>query len=171
MHAARDLGHLSHLFFIFNVLNRFPISLFANPTSRAECTAEQAYEWSNGKVIFTSGSPFGRIEYEGKIYTPGQGNNAYVFPGIGLGSVGCKAESINDEMLLAAARALSNLATPSDLEKGTLYPALTQIRDVSLEIAIAVAEKAFEFDLATIERPDDLRGNLASLMYDPSYLN
>ena len=151
-------------------LNERP-SIFAlsNPTSRAECTAEQAYEWSDGKVIFTSGSPFDAVEFNGKTLKPGQGNNAYIFPGIGLGALACRATSISDEMFLASARTLADMVSAENLETSTLYPPLTDIREVSLNIAVALAEKAYEQNLAQLPKPDDLQEYVAELMYDPSY--
>ena len=111
--------------------------LFAlsNPTSRAECTAGQAYEWSRGQAIFASGSPFGTVTYDGREYRVGQGNNAYVFPGIGLGAVVSRARRIPDEFFLTAARTLAGLVTAKDLEIGALYPPLREIRRISLAIA------------------------------------
>lgn len=145
------------------------IFALSNPTSQAECTAEQAYEWSAGKAIFASGSPFAALEYKGKILRPGQGNNAYVFPGIGLGSLACEAKTISDTMFLAAAQALADLVSEEDLEAGTLYPPLSEIRTISLDIAVAVSEKAYESDLAGLNRPTDLRKHIAATMYEPEY--
>lgn len=141
----------------------------SNPTSRAECTAEQAYQWSQGRVIFASGSPFDPVHYEGKEYRPGQGNNSYVFPGIGMGAIACNASIINDEMFLAAAKKLADQVSQSSLDAGTLYPPLSNIREVSLEIAVALAEKAYECGVAQYPRPDNLRENIQGLMYDPRY--
>ncbi|HEY7575278.1 MAG TPA: malic enzyme-like NAD(P)-binding protein, partial [Thermoanaerobaculia bacterium] len=143
--------------------------LFAlsNPTSRAECTAEQAYKWSRGKAVFVSGSPFGTVTYEGRELRPGQGNNAYVFPGIGLGAVVCRARSIPDEFFLTAARTLANLVTEKDLEKGTVYPPLRDIRRLSLAIAVAVAEDAYRRNLARAKRPRNLKAAIARFMYAP----
>ncbi|MDA7787719.1 NAD-dependent malic enzyme [Sphingomonadaceae bacterium] len=145
------------------------IFALSNPTSRAEATAEQAYEWSDGKAIFTSGSPFDAVELNGKVHQPGQGNNAYVFPGIGLGALACKASNIDDAMFLAAAEALANQVDQEDLDKGTLYPPLSEIRDISLNIAVAVAEKAFEAGLAQTEKPQDLVAHIRAMMYEPNY--
>jgi malate dehydrogenase (oxaloacetate-decarboxylating)(NADP+) len=149
--------------------NRPAIFALSNPTSRAECTAEQAYDWSNGLAIFSSGSPFDPVKFEGKTYRPGQGNNAYIFPGVGLGAIVAEADKITDHMFMTAAKTLADMVSEDDLEHGALYPPLHTIRDVSLEIAVAVAEEAFETGNANEERPDDLRGTIVAQMYDPHY--
>jgi len=149
--------------------DRPAIFALSNPTSRAECTAKQAYEWSDGRAIFTSGSPFDAVEMGGKTHQPGQGNNAYVFPGIGLGAIACQAKHIDDAMFLAAADALAQQVSQANLDAGTLYPPLSDIREVSLSIAVAVAEKAYETGLAQLKRPADLKAHIESLMYQPNY--
>ena len=143
--------------------------LFAlsNPTSKAECTAQQAYAWSRGRAVFASGSPFGTVIHAGRRFQPGQGNNAYVFPGIGLGAVVCRARIIPDEFFLAAARTLAGLVEKTDLERGSLYPPLRDIRRISLAIAVSVAEKAYELKLARAKRPRNLRGAIERFMYEP----
>jgi malate dehydrogenase (oxaloacetate-decarboxylating)(NADP+) len=143
--------------------------LFAlsNPTSKAECTAEQAYEWSRGQAVFASGSPFGTVTWQGQTFRPGQGNNAYVFPGIGLGAVACRAERLPDEFFLTAARTLANLVTARDLADGSLYPPLRDIRRISLAIAVGVAEAAYGMKLARARRPPNLRQAIRRFMYDP----
>jgi malate dehydrogenase (oxaloacetate-decarboxylating)(NADP+) len=145
------------------------IFALSNPTSRAECTAKQAYEWSMEQAIFTSGSPFAVVEQEGKLHRPGQGNNAYVFPGIGLGAIACNAKKINDAMFLASAQTLAKRVSQDDLDAGTLYPPLSDIRKVSLSIAVAVAEKAWEHGLTRDPRPVDLEQMISDLMYNPDY--
>ena len=143
--------------------------LFAlsNPTSKAECTAQQAYEWTRGHAVFASGSPFGTVTYQGRTFRPGQGNNAYVFPGIGLGAVFCRARRIPDEFFLAAARTLAALVKPKDLEQGSIYPPLRDIRKISLAIAVSVAETAYAMNLARTKRPRDLKSAIAGFMYEP----
>jgi malate dehydrogenase (oxaloacetate-decarboxylating)(NADP+) len=145
------------------------IFALSNPTSQAECTAQQAYEWSRGQAVFASGSPFDAVTCNGKTYRPGQGNNAYVFPGIGLGAIACRARILSDEMFLEAARVLAERVDDNDLATGSLYPPLTNIRQVSLAIAVAVAEKAWEQGLAEEERPEDVEHMIAEQMYDPDY--
>ena len=155
---------------IMSEMNDRPtIFALSNPTSRAECTAEQAYQWSKGKAVFASGSPFDAVTYNGTRFEPGQGNNAYIFPGIGLGAVAVEAKEVTDSLLLAAAKRLANMLDQDVLDKGGLYPSLSDIRDVSLEIAVSVAEKSFDCGLAQIERPKHLKDYIASLMYDPRY--
>jgi len=151
------------------VNERPAIFALSNPTSLAECTAEQAYEWSNGTAIFASGSPFDTVEYQGKRMKAGQGNNSYIFPGIGLGVIASEASSMTDEMFLTAARSLADQVTEHDLASGTIYPPLSSIRAVSKVIAVNVAEKAFEQGVAGLPRPEALAEYVESLMYKPGY--
>jgi malate dehydrogenase (oxaloacetate-decarboxylating)(NADP+) len=149
-------------------INPRPV-LFAlsNPTSRAECTAEQAYAWSGGRAIFASGSPFAPVTYAGRLLRPAQGNNAYVFPGIGLGAIACRARALPDELFLVAAKTLANLVRPRDLDAGALYPPLQQIRKISLGIAVAIATKAYAMNLTRQPRPPNIRRSVEALMYRP----
>jgi malate dehydrogenase (oxaloacetate-decarboxylating)(NADP+) len=151
------------------VNSRPVIFALSNPTSRAECTAQQAYEWTDGRAIFASGSPFDSVTLSGQTFRPGQGNNAYVFPGIGLGAIACNTSRISDEMFLAAAHTLADSVTEEDLHAGTIYPPLADIRMVSLAIAVAVAEKAWQQGLACDSRPEYLETMIADMMYSPSY--
>ena len=151
-------------------LNERPIVFaLSNPTSNSECTAEEAYTWSDGRAIFASGSPFDPVEYKGKTYVPGQGNNSYIFPGVGLGVVAVKARHVPDEMFMAAARTLAQLVTEEDLAKGRVYPSLKRIREVSGAIGTAVAEVAFAKNLASVARPNDLPAYIEGQMFQPVY--
>jgi malate dehydrogenase (oxaloacetate-decarboxylating)(NADP+) len=153
------------------VYNQRPIVFaMSNPTSKAECTAEEAYTWTEGRAIFASGSPFAPVTFKGKTYVPGQANNAYAFPGIGLGIIACEAMSVTDEMFSAAAKALANAVTEADLVQGRIYPPLTKIKEVSAAIATAVAEVAYSQGLAGKPKPDDISAYIKSQMYDPKYL-
>jgi malate dehydrogenase (oxaloacetate-decarboxylating)(NADP+) len=151
-------------------INARPIVFaLSNPTSKAECTAEEGYRWTDGRALFACGSPFDPVTVNGKTYVPRQGNNSYVFPGVGLGAIACKARHVTDEMFLAAAHALSKQVTDQDLAQGSLYPPLARVRDVSAHIAAAVAEVAYAKGLATRPRPADVLGDVRSQMYDPTY--
>jgi malate dehydrogenase (oxaloacetate-decarboxylating)(NADP+) len=151
-------------------INERPIVFaLSNPTSRSECTAEQAYAWSGGRALFASGSPFDALTLDGRHYVPRQGNNCYIFPGVGLGVVAARASRVSDEMFMAAARTLADTVTEQDLAQGSLYPPLGRIREVSARIAASVAEVAFAADLADIDPPADLLAFIQSQMYDPHY--
>jgi malate dehydrogenase (oxaloacetate-decarboxylating)(NADP+) len=141
----------------------------SNPTSQSECTAQEAYLWTAGRALFACGSPFDPVTIEGRTYVPRQGNNSYIFPGIGLGLIASRARRATVEMFLAAARALADLVTPQDLEQGSLYPPLARVREVSAAIATAVAEVAFARGVAGIARPADLGAFIRSQMYQPNY--
>ena len=151
-------------------VNERPIVFaLSNPTSKAECTAEEAYRWTGGRAIFACGSPFDPVTIDGKTYVPRQGNNSYVFPGVGLGAIASGARHITDEMFSSAAHALARQVTEADLAQGSIYPALTRIREVSAHIATAVAEVAYKRKLASTRKPLDVLGHVTSQMYDPHY--
>ncbi len=151
-------------------LNEHPIVFaMSNPTSKQECTAEEAYAGTEGRVLFASGSPSAPLMVNGRQVVPGQGNNAYIFPGVGLAVVAFGITRVTDEMFLAAARTLSEQLSAEDRERGSLYPPLARIRDVSALIAAAVAETAYRQKLASVPRPADLSGHIRSHMYDPVY--
>ena len=147
--------------------DRPAIFALSNPTSKAECTAEQAYAWSHGRAIFASGSPFAPVIYEGRTFRPAQGNNAYVFPGIGLGAIACRARILPDELFLTAARTLADLVRQADLDAGALYPPLKDIRRISLAIAVSVATRAYEMGMARAKRPRNVRRSVEAMMYEP----
>ncbi|MEO1574081.1 MAG: malic enzyme-like NAD(P)-binding protein, partial [Pseudomonadota bacterium] len=139
----------------------------SNPTSRAECTAEQAYEFSECRALFASGSPFNAVSMNGREFRPGQGNNVYIFPGVGLGTLFAGATTIADRLFTTAARALAAQITQADLDMGALYPPLDNIRDVSANVAVAVARQVYED--SGREVPADLDSALRSSMFDPTY--
>jgi malate dehydrogenase (oxaloacetate-decarboxylating)(NADP+) len=151
-------------------LNERPI-IFAlsNPTSKSECTAEEAYGWSRGRAIFASGSPFPPCSVGAKVMIAGQANNAYVFAGVGLGVIASEASRVTDAMFARAARALASTVLESDLEVGCIYPAMKRIREVSAVIGAAVAEVAFDDGLAAIPRPSDVLQLVQSNMWQPGY--
>jgi malate dehydrogenase (oxaloacetate-decarboxylating)(NADP+) len=141
----------------------------SNPTSKSECTAEEAYRWTEGRALFACGSPFDPVTLNGRTHVPRQGNNSYIFPGVGLGAIAAKARHVTDEMFLAAAHSLSRQVTEQDLAQGSLYPPLARVRDVSAHIAAAVAEVAYAKGLASRSRPADILTDVRSHMYDPTY--
>ncbi len=151
-------------------LNERPIVFaLSNPTSKSECTAEEAYRHTHGRVLFACGSPFDPVRFGGKTFVPRQGNNSYIFPGMGLGAVASGARRMTDEMFMAAARSLAALVTEEDLAQGSLYPALPRIREVSAHIAAAVAGVAYRSGLASTPAPADALAFVRSQMYDPRY--
>ena len=151
-------------------INKQPI-IFAlsNPTSKAECSAEEAYRHTGGRALFACGSPYDPLTLNGKTFVPRQGNNSYIFPGVGLGAIASATKLVTDEMFMAAAHTLAEMVSEADLKQGSLYPALPQIREVSARIAAAVAAVAYQRGLATGPAPNDLRALVESQMYDPRY--
>jgi malate dehydrogenase (oxaloacetate-decarboxylating)(NADP+) len=151
-------------------INERPIVFpYSNPTSHSECTAEQAYTWSKGKAIFASGSPFAPVTYERKTFTPGQGNNVFIFPAIGLAVFATEARRVTDEMFIVAAEAVADQITKEDFENGLIYPPVKNIREVSTNVAIKVAEEIFRSGLARVKKPKNIRKFFKSKMYEPVY--
>jgi malate dehydrogenase (oxaloacetate-decarboxylating)(NADP+) len=151
-------------------LNARPIVFaLSNPTSKSECSADEAYRHTDGRALFACGSPYDPVVLAGRTFVPRQGNNSYIFPGVGLGAIASGARHITDEMFMGAARTLAGLVTEADLAQGSLYPALQRIREVSAQIAAEVAQIARRRDLATAKMPDDVLGHVRSQMYEPHY--
>jgi malate dehydrogenase (oxaloacetate-decarboxylating)(NADP+) len=151
-------------------LNARPI-IFAlsNPTHVAECTAAEAIDYSDGKAVFASGSPFAPVEFGGKMYVPGQGNNAYIFPALGLAAISVEMSSVPTRSMYIAAVALAAAVSPAEVEAtGCIYPPLSTIRDVSARVATAVAEDAYAHGVATLSpRPSDVPAHVRASMWSP----
>ena len=147
----------------------FPLS---NPTSKAECTAEQAYTYTDGHAIFASGSPFDIFKYKDQTFIPGQGNNSYIFPGVALAVMSCSVPTIPEEVFLVAAKALADQVTSNDLAEGRVYPPLKKIQEVSVKIAAKVSQYLFVQGLASVRpEPDDKELFIRQHQYNYSYDN
>jgi len=145
----------------------FPLS---NPTAKAECTAEQAYVWTDGDALVATGSPFAPITVGGRLRVPGQCNNMFIFPGVGMGAVSCRASAVTDAMFFAAARTLAGQVADDSLEVGRLFPDLRHIREISARIAAEVCRVAFEQGIAGIEPPEDPEAFIRARMFHPHYV-
>jgi malate dehydrogenase (oxaloacetate-decarboxylating)(NADP+) len=151
-------------------INRRPIIFpYSNPTSHSECTAEEAYRWSQGRAIFASGSPFAPVQFDDKTFVPGQGNNVYIFPAMGMAIYATEARRVTDELFIVAAQAVAEQVTSENLELGLIYPPQSAILKTSLHVAERVADRIFERGLAGIDRPPDLAAYVRSKAYRPEY--
>jgi len=151
-------------------INRRPLVFaLSNPTSQSECTAEEAYRFTDKRAVFASGSQFPPVVMDGQTFVPGQANNSYIFPGVGLGILASEASRVTDEMFAAAAKALDGQVSEDDFKLGRIYPSLSRIREVSIHIALAVAKVAFAKGLTAMPEPADLLGHIQTKMYDPTY--
>ena len=151
-------------------LNKRPI-IFAlsNPTDHAECTAEEAYNWSDGRALFAAGVPFAPVSCNGKVFVPGQGNNLYVFPAVALAVYATQAKRVPDELFIAAAHGVAEQVTAAELDSGLLYPPQSNILDTEMHAAVRVAEAIFARGLAGVAKPADMAAFIASHMYKPEY--
>jgi malate dehydrogenase (oxaloacetate-decarboxylating)(NADP+) len=151
-------------------INERPIIFpYSNPTSRSECTAEEAYRWSDGRAIFASGSPFPPAEIAGRRFVPGQGNNVYIFPAMGMAVFATEASRVTEEMFIVAARALAEQVTEENLSMGLIYPPQSRILDASLRVAERIAACIFEQGLARVPRTNDVGALIRARAYRPVY--
>jgi malate dehydrogenase (oxaloacetate-decarboxylating)(NADP+) len=151
-------------------INQRPIIFpYSNPTSRSECTAEEAYRWSDGRAVFASGSPFPPVEIGGRHFVPGQGNNVYIFPALGMAVFATEATRVTAEMLIVAARAVAEQVTDEDLAQGLIYPPQSRILEASLHVAGRIAGCIFDQGLARVPRPDDVDALVRARAYRPVY--
>lgn len=153
-------------------INERPIIFpYSNPTSRSECTAEEAYRWSGGHAVFACGSPFPPVEINGKTLVPGQGNNVHTFPAIAMAVLATEAKRVTEEMFIIAARAVAEQVTEANLAIGLIYPPTANILEASLHTSGRIAEYIFDHNLAGIPRPDDIDAHIRASAYKPVYPN
>jgi malate dehydrogenase (oxaloacetate-decarboxylating)(NADP+) len=151
-------------------INERPIIFpYSNPTSRSECTAEEAYRWSDGRAVFASGSPFPPVEIAGRHYVPGQGNNVYIFPALGMAVFATEATRVTEDMFIVAAKAVAEQVTEENLAVGLIYPPQSRILEASLHVAERVAAYIFDKGLARVTRPADIGAWIRASAYRPVY--
>jgi len=151
-------------------INERPIIFpYSNPTSRSECTAEEAYRWSGGRAVFASGSPFPPVEIAGQRFVPGQGNNVYIFPAMGMAVFATEATRVTEHMFIVAAQAVAEQVTEENLAMGLIYPPQSRILEASLHVAERIAAYIFDHGLARVRRPDDVGALIRARVYRPVY--
>ncbi len=142
---------------------------FSNPNSKAEAKPEDIFAWTDGKAIVATGSPFPPVSYKGKTYKIGQSNNVYIFPGVGLGAIVAEATKVTESMFTVAAETVADMVTSKELEEGTLYPPLAQLREVSARIAVAVVKEAHHAGVGRHIHDEDIRKEVDKMMWFPEY--
>ena len=143
----------------------------SNPTEKAECTPKHAYEWTDGKALVAAGVQFPDVEINGKTFHPGQANNFYIFPALGLAVYATKAKKIDDKMFIAGARGCADCVSKADRRRGMLYPPQREMLNIETRIAIAIARDIFDRGLAGVDEPEDLSAMIQEHIYEPSYDN
>jgi malate dehydrogenase (oxaloacetate-decarboxylating)(NADP+) len=151
-------------------INDRPVILaLSNPTEHAECTPEQAYTWSKGKAIYAAGVQFAPVHLDGQTFLPGQANNFYIFPAIGMAIFATQAKRVTDEMFIEAGQAVADQVPPELLKQGLLYPLQSNILETEIQTAARVAKLVFDAGLARVERPDDMVAFIREHVYTPKY--
>jgi malate dehydrogenase (oxaloacetate-decarboxylating)(NADP+) len=151
-------------------INERPVILaLSNPTEHAECTAEQAYTWSKGKAIYAAGVQFAPVRYNGETFVPGQANNFYIFPAVGMAIFATQAKRVTDEMFIEAGQAVADQVAPDLLKQGLLYPLQANILEIEIQTAARVAKLVFDSGLARVERPADMVAFIRRHVYKPEY--
>ena len=154
---------------ITRIHERPVILALSNPTEHAECTAEQAYTWSKGKAIYAAGVQFPPVHLDGKTFLPGQANNFYIFPAVGMAIFATQAKRVTDEMFIEAARAVADQVPTSLLSQGLIYPLQSNILETEIQTAARVAKLVFDSGLARVERPSDMVSFIREHVYKPAY--
>jgi malate dehydrogenase (oxaloacetate-decarboxylating)(NADP+) len=145
------------------------IFALSNPTDHAECTPEEAYQWSKGKALYAAGVQFAPVSYGGQTLLPGQANNLYIFPAVGMAIYATQTKRVTDEMFIEAAQALADQVTPAQLKQGLLYPPQSNILETEIKTAARVARVVFDGNLARVARPADYEAFIRSHVYKPEY--
>jgi malate dehydrogenase (oxaloacetate-decarboxylating)(NADP+) len=153
-------------------INERPVILaLSNPTEHAECTPEQAYSWSKGKAIYAAGVQFPPVHYNGQTFLPGQANNFYIFPAVGMAIFATQAKRVTDEMFIEAGQAVADQVPSELLKQGLLYPLQSNILESEIQTAARVAKLVFDSGLATVSRPTDMVAFIRKHVYKPEYVN
>ena len=151
-------------------VNERPVILaLSNPTEHAECSAEQAYTWSKGRAIFAAGVQFPPVHLDGQTFLPGQANNFYIFPAVGMAIYATQAKRVSDEMFIEAARAVADQVPDALLKQGLLYPLQANILETEIKTAVRVAKLVFDSGLARVDRPIDMEAFIRGHVYQPEY--
>jgi malate dehydrogenase (oxaloacetate-decarboxylating)(NADP+) len=151
-------------------INERPIILaLSNPTEKAECTPEQAYTWSKGKAIYAAGVQFPPVHFNGQTFLPGQANNFYIFPAVGMAIFATQATRVTDELFIEAARSVADMVPSELLNQGLLYPLQSNILETEIQTAARVAKLIFDSRLARVKKPADMVAFIRQQVYKPDY--